>query len=241
MVLRWHSSGITFVVVYCVKSLKLNSVVQPCITQMMNDLLFPRRVERSKCHSMLKAHRQHTTVHDFHTAFAVSEIIGSAQPVDYVGHFVQPNGRAVFWFEGEGDHARIVADANVFSSDQLMVVDATNLQAGATSRIGSLHMPAVLPLDVIAELLVTSDVVLTYVHERSSLTMDLLSTDESATIFRFSGTHEFFTSKRNVKPVHFEVRIDHEGNVTVAGAAGCPDGEHERLSTSDFRDQAMRS
>lgn len=207
----------------------------------MNDLLFPRRVERSKCHSMLKAHRQHTTVHDFHTAFAVSEIIGSAQPVDYVGHFVQPNGRAVFWFEGEGDHARIVADANVFSSDQLMVVDATNLQAGATSRIGSLHMPAVLPLDVIAELLVTSDVVLTYVHERSSLTMDLLSTDESATIFRFSGTHEFFTSKRNVKPVHFEVRIDHEGNVTVAGAAGCPDGEHERLSTSDFRDQAMRS
>ena len=183
-------------------------------------MLLPRTVERSKCLSMLRAHRQHTTVHDFHTAFAVSEIIGSAQPVDYVGHFVQPNGSAVFWFEGEGDHARIVADANVFSSDQLTVVDATNLQAGATSRIGSLHMPAVLPLDVIAELLVTSDVVLTYVHERSSLTMDLLSTDESATIFRFSGTHEFFTTKRNVMPVHFEVRIDHEGNVIVADAAG---------------------
>ena len=177
-----------------------------------------RRVERSSGLSMLREHRRHTTVHDFHTAVAVSAISGAAQPVEYLQNFVQSDGRAVFWFEGEGASARVVADANVFAADQLTVVDATRLQRGETSRVGSLRMPAVLPLDVMAELLVTADVVRTYIHEGSSLTMDLLSADASSTAFRFSGTHKFFTNRRHLEPVNFEVRFDHEGNVTVASA-----------------------
>jgi len=41
----------------------------------------------------------------------------------------------------------------VFAADQLTVVDATRLQRDETSSVGSLRMPAVLPLDVMAELL----------------------------------------------------------------------------------------
>jgi hypothetical protein len=36
----------------------------------------------------------------------------------------------------------------------------------------------------------------------------------SSTAFRFSGTHNFFTNRRHLEPVNFEVRFDHEGNMT---------------------------
>jgi hypothetical protein len=40
----------------------------------------------------------------------------------------------------------------------------------------------------------------------------------SSTALRFSVTHNFFTYRRHLKPVNFEVRFEHEGNATVASA-----------------------
>jgi hypothetical protein len=90
-----------------------------------------------------------TTVHDFHTVFDASAISGAAQPVEYLLHFVQSDGRAVFSFEGEGQVREL--------SPMRTCLPRTSLRwwkkRGESSRVGSLRMPAVLPLDVMAELL----------------------------------------------------------------------------------------
>lgn len=175
----------------------------------------PRRVTRSSDRSMLQAHRAVCTVHDFHTSFAVEHVTDEMQAVNYVGHFVQQgSGRPVFWFAS----ARIIADDAVFASSELQVVDATQLRPGECAVIGRLVMPPALPLSQVAELLVTADVVRTYVHLGSSLEMEQASPGPTGrVIFLFRGTHEFYTCERNIEPVAFSVCIATNGDLTVEG------------------------
>ena len=177
-----------------------------------------RKITRSGDESMLREHRGHCSVWDFHTQHAVAAIADEgARPVEYLKHFVQNDGRPAFYFVGTGDATTVAADALMFASAELTVADATRIARGASATVGRLAMPPTMPLARVAELLVASDVVLTYMHLGSELAMEQQPDDGKGTAFTFKGTHEYMTNERNVDPLLFELRFHDSGDITVAG------------------------
>ena len=177
-----------------------------------------RQLVRTSEDSMLRAHRRHCHVHDFHTSFTVACSSVNARPVPCVARFTQHSGQAAFWFEGSGKDTMIVADSGLFASPKLDVVNATCLQVGETHTVGTLCIPPMMALIDVAELLVAADVVLTYVHIGSTLSMsEAAAPYRAAAAYRFAGTHEYYTNECNVDELSFEVRFKCDGQIVVVG------------------------
>ena len=174
-------------------------------------------IERSSDASMLREHRRHCSVHDFHTAFVVATIAATARPVPYLESFAaESSGRAVFWFDGEADATRVVADSAVFAPEELRVATAANMAPGDSVIVGRLVMPPAMPLLKMVELLITADVILTYAHIGSTLTVEQRSTSaDGCETFAVKGSHEYYTNERNVDELAFEVQVHADGMVVV--------------------------
>jgi hypothetical protein len=168
-------------------------------------------LHREATHSVLEAMRRRGVCRDFPTAFSAAAINESQDPVPLLESY-KVEGRPVFWFAKVG--LSVVVDRRVFGG--LKVVDATSLAVGEVQDIGRLTLPAKLPLPDVAVLLVTADVVLTYAHIGSSLSM-VCGEEDGAFRAEFTGHHVYYTTEENRESLHFEVRIGPLGEMAATG------------------------
>ncbi|MFT5467312.1 MAG: hypothetical protein ACI8UO_002416 [Verrucomicrobiales bacterium] len=147
---------------------------------------FPKRYEKAKIDA------------DFLAVEAVKRFRVAAQPLLYFN----PARTAV------------VCDEEAFPAG-LNVVDATSLGAGEGESIGFVSSAVVeeLGMQNLAEFLIRSDVVQTWVHIESNLEMTDIADDFAS----FSGHHVFFTNEENRCSLAFTIRLTDSGELTVQG------------------------
>ena len=104
----------------------------------------------------------------------------------------------------------------------LTVADVNRMSRGESITVGKLALPTASPLQELVALLVHADVILTYAHLGSAMTMEPSLMPE-ATVppsanearFAFEGSHEYYTNERNVDSFSFEVAISNAGEIVV--------------------------
>lgn len=107
-----------------------------------------------------------------------------------------------------------VVDIAVF--DGLAVVDATNPPKG-WHGLGRLADPDAADLDDVVRLLVEADVILTWAHIGSELTLTPVETapPKARGGWRLKGTHTYFTNEENVDEIEVGIVVTEDGQVLV--------------------------
>ena len=121
--------------------------------------------------------------------------------------------RLIFWLAETRD--AVVVDGRVFTD--LATVDGTSLGAGDKRIIGTLLQPQELAPRRLAELMITADVVLTWAHIGSELSLVEEVATEDGWSGRYKGTHTYFTNEENVDPLAFWIRVSATGDISVEG------------------------
>lgn len=119
----------------------------------------------------------------------------------------------LLWFVA--DLSEVVVNAAVLSD--LNVAEVMRLTAGTPTSIGTLTE---LGRGKIAgremlKFLIHARVIGTYVHIGSDLCIAHEGETSGGYLARVSGTHTYFTNKKNVDPVHFEFRMGDAGQLEI--------------------------
>jgi hypothetical protein len=97
-------------------------------------------------------------------------------------------------------------------------VDATRLKAGESVSIGRVLDPKLRKADFLIPFLLKGQLVITYWHTNSELECVSASQADSKLIFRFSGTHYYYTNEKNSSNFKFNISIDMAtGELSLSG------------------------
>ena len=104
---------------------------------------------------------------------------------------------------------------------ELKVVDTTGLRAGSREVIGMLGELGRGKIEgpELAYFLLRADVVQTYAHIGSSVCLVEERSDEAGYRARFTGEHVYFTNGEQRDAFAFELRLDAQGEISVAGTS----------------------
>lgn len=168
-------------------------------------------LERDSNTSLLSEQRRlGPAMHDFAESYSAAAIDARYTPMKTTGAFTV-DGNPLFFLTPERD--AVVVDQRVFSD--LRCVEPMRLKAKETASIGTVRQP--MPPRDLARLLITADVVRTYIHIGSQLALVEESTDETGWTGAFEGTHTYFTNEENVDRVAFSLRVGADGLLSVVG------------------------
>jgi len=94
-------------------------------------------------------------------------------------------------------------------------VDATSLRGTKAHAVGRLLVAGTPPLLTVCHLLIQADVILTWAHIGSKLTLSNERRVDGFWRVDVSGTHEYYTNERNEDRVAFTVQVDKKGYIVV--------------------------
>lgn len=95
---------------------------------------------------------------------------------------------------------------NTFFS-QLNAISITQIPYKKVQLIGTCLKP--IPFKTLVSFLIDADIICTYIHIESSMTVTL----SSQTRAEIKGTHTYFTNEENEEPFSFVIELDHENNI----------------------------
>lgn len=171
-------------------------------------------VTRDRDASLLSEQRRRgPPADDFATRYAAAAI-GPGHQAAETTSAVALAGDPVFWLAPDG--RAFVVDERWFSD--LAVVDVNRLSPGDERAVGTLRLLGVVEPRDLARLLLQADVILTWAHIGSTVQLIDEAQDVRGWRGRFEGSHEYFTSSRNVRAFAFDLCVDHDGAVRVVGA-----------------------
>lgn len=165
--------------------------------------------------SVLREHRTHAKVDDFHERYRAEAITEQHAPVEAVARF-QIDHRPLVWLTP--DKSDVVVDGERLS--ELTVVDAA-LGLDAPRTLGALKLPladaATAGLDGrgLLEALIRAGAIRTYMHIGASLCLVRESSDRGGYQARVEGTHEYYTNEQNIDDVAFTFEVTADGTLTV--------------------------
>jgi hypothetical protein len=130
------------------------------------------------------------------------------------------NDSPVLWFTP--DFADAVVDAAMLG--ELTIVDATRLRIGERVEIGTVTAAGRTVLDGrrLAEFLLKSDAIQTYVHIGSTLCLLTEVEDENGYRAEFTGEHEYYTNEENHDPLAFSLEMAGDGRIVITGVKPSP-------------------
>jgi hypothetical protein len=114
---------------------------------------------------------------------------------------------------------KIVGVNNKYFSD-LHRADATRIGRDSVIGLGNARVPlsSNMPPEKLAAFLVESQLIVTYWHIGSELCLEKEAMTAAEYTAYFTGSHTYFTNKKNVEPLRFAVRINLEtGALSVTG------------------------
>ncbi len=151
---------------------------------------------------------------DFPEAVAAGTPTPEHVAVAHTAAFVV-DGRPVLYFSP--DRATWIVDAAAFTD--LAVADVVKLGAGKVANVGAVKPAARAALGDrgVAELLIQADLVRTWAHIGSTLCLVSESAADGAYRAAFTGTHTYFTSRKNEDPLAFELAIAPDGAIAITG------------------------
>jgi len=169
------------------------------------------RWELDRSGSVLGEHRSlGVPVPDFSTSWDAEQPDPATwQPVRAVERF-QVGGTPLLWFTP--DNGRVVVHAGHLSP--LTAADPTRMSAGTSTTIGQLRTPGALPPRDLVELLVRSQVILTYWHIGATLCL-VEEVAEPAYRARFEAVHEYYTNEENHDAYGFTFVLEADGRMRV--------------------------
>jgi hypothetical protein len=142
---------------------------------------------------------------------AVRIVAAKQQPLAWVTDF-QVDGSPVFWLSKS--ESKPVVDRSVLTD--LTVVDVFSLATGDEKLIGSV-VKKVDPV-ALATALIQAQVIMTYVHIESLLTLDKKEKREGGLALHFSGEHVYYTNEENRDPLAFIIVIMDSGSIKLLPA-----------------------
>jgi hypothetical protein len=151
-------------------------------------------------------------LHDFPKQYSAVSVKDTMVAMQTTAAF-KVQSHPVFWLAEARD--AVVVDDRAFSD--LVCVDATGLDAGKKVAIGQFLQPTEMAPRKLAEMLITADVILTWAHIGSELSLTEETSDTDGWAGHFEGTHTYFTNEENVDPLDFWVRVSSKGELVVEG------------------------
>ena len=139
-----------------------------------------------------KKHRQRDFLETFPTRLPSSK----ATPAEITKHH-KTGSRFFLYIDEKGAfvHEDIFSDLNAISVAQM--------QKGKRHIIGTLKMN--IPWKTLVQFLIEADIIGTYIHMESSMTIQL----SSSTHAHVKGTHTYFTNEENTEEFSFLIELDH--------------------------------
>ena len=140
-------------------------------------------------------------VRDVPLHFAASIPTHQAIVLDHCSQFAVGDSPLIFW---EG--TRLCIHAQYFSSLNVVMVDKLDQRY----LIGAIHSN--IPIMELVKFLITSDIILTYKHIGSEMTL----TQVSDAFVQVKGLHRYFTQEEHTERFAFVVELTSTGNIYVS-------------------------
>lgn len=162
--------------------------------------------------SVLKEVRGHKYIDDFYEKYPAEAITVSHTPVDATKEF-RADGRNILFYTGDHD---VVVNGALISP--LEVAHATSMSKGDEAVVGTLSTAGA-KMDGLSwvEFLIAADAIQTWMHIEANLCVTIEKATAEAFMADVQGTHIYFTNERNEDKIHFAVKIDGAGVITVVG------------------------
>ena len=144
-----------------------------------------------------KRHRQR----DFLTIYPARLPSSDAAPADVTKH-LQEEGQHFLYIDKEGAFLH----AEIFSA--LNSISVAQMQKGTSHILGTCKKK--LPWKILVTFLIEADIIGTYVHMESSMSVNLLSSTRA----HIMGSHTYFTNEENTEEFSFALEIDQNQQIS---------------------------
>ena len=158
-------------------------------------------LQRTRGRSLLSELRSKKfTQDDFLTTYPSRNPGEDATPADITKHLMVENTSLLFL-----DQQGAFVHEQFFSS--LSAISITQIPFKKIHLIGSRKKE--IPWKTLVQFLIEADIICTYIHMESSMTITLTSKTRA----EVKGTHTYFTNEENEESFSFVIEIDHEQNI----------------------------
>lgn len=158
-------------------------------------------LKRNSDQSILSEVRRHNIRQDdFLSLYPARELSQKAFPAEVTKqHTVE--GAPLLCIDKQGAFLN-----NAFFSS-LHAISISQLPFKKVQLIGTALKP--IPFKTLVSFLIDADIICTYIHVESSMTVSLVSQTRA----EVKGTHTYFTNEENEEPFSFVIELDHEQNI----------------------------